>query len=179
MEMLCDNQQLDVLEAALFMVACAERKIISRVGNCWHCWNLICSCSHDAYGCLRGAQNDIMKRMLMLLLENDMQLESLDCRRFSAGLPESIAIVMEMLCDNQQLDVLEAALFMVACAERKIISRVENCWCCSNTICSCGRGAYGCLRGAQNDITNRRLLMLENDMQLESYCLWFHVRGAR
>ncbi|CDW55733.1 hypothetical protein TTRE_0000400601 [Trichuris trichiura] len=41
----------------------------------------------------------------------------------NAVLLESIAVVMEMLSDNQQSDVLEAVLFMVACAERKIISR--------------------------------------------------------
>ncbi|CDW54600.1 hypothetical protein TTRE_0000287001 [Trichuris trichiura] len=88
-----------------------------------------------------------------------------DCLRFSAGLSESIAIVMEMLSDNQQLDALEAVLFMVACAEKKIISHVENCLGCWNTICICSHAAYGCPRGAQNDITNRMLMMLlENDM---------------
>ncbi|CDW55480.1 hypothetical protein TTRE_0000375201 [Trichuris trichiura] len=94
-----------------------------------------------------------MVHMLLASKEKDQ-----DCLCFSAGLSESIAIVMEMLSDNQQLDALEAVLFMVACAEKKIISRVENCWGCWNTICICSHAAYGCPRGAQNDITNRKLL---------------------
>ncbi|KFD47762.1 hypothetical protein M513_11374, partial [Trichuris suis] len=59
-----------------------------------------------------------------------------DCLHFATTVSSSLTVVMEMLCDNEQVNVLDAVMFMAACAERKIISRVDDCWCCWNLIWS-------------------------------------------